>query len=190
MASALKVGILTFHKCINNGSYWQARCLVEHLRSRGHAIIGAQGRLVDEDTDEGRFAALPDTPVRPSVDRRITELRGRQDCAVARSFADAVAAHGAGAKLPAMPLLAAADSIRVTGKQVATVQVAQSAPRRFAVRIADRVRPGGHVYPQDLRRFWRALTDPRIRRAAKPAGHFDERTDARFCSACRRSSMA
>jgi len=30
-----KIGILTFHRCINYGSYWQARCLVEGLRSRG-----------------------------------------------------------------------------------------------------------------------------------------------------------
>jgi len=36
MASALKVDVLTFHKCINYGSYWQAHCLVEHNRSRGH----------------------------------------------------------------------------------------------------------------------------------------------------------
>ncbi|WP_227624953.1 polysaccharide pyruvyl transferase family protein [Fimbriimonas ginsengisoli] len=31
-----KIGVLTFHRCINYGSYWQARCLVEGLRSRGH----------------------------------------------------------------------------------------------------------------------------------------------------------
>jgi hypothetical protein len=34
------VGVLTFHRCINYGSHWQARCLVEGLRSRGlNAII-------------------------------------------------------------------------------------------------------------------------------------------------------
>ncbi len=32
----LKIGVLTFHRCINYGSYWQARCLVEGLRKRGH----------------------------------------------------------------------------------------------------------------------------------------------------------
>ncbi|SMF41773.1 Polysaccharide pyruvyl transferase [Xaviernesmea oryzae] len=31
----LKVGILTFHRCINYGSYWQARCLAEGLASMG-----------------------------------------------------------------------------------------------------------------------------------------------------------
>jgi hypothetical protein len=34
------VGVLTFHRCINYGSYWQARCLVEGLRNRGlNAVI-------------------------------------------------------------------------------------------------------------------------------------------------------
>jgi Polysaccharide pyruvyl transferase len=31
-----KMGVLTFHRCINYGSYWQERCLVEGLRARGH----------------------------------------------------------------------------------------------------------------------------------------------------------
>jgi hypothetical protein len=35
MASPRKIGVLTFHRCINYGSYWQARCLVEGLRARG-----------------------------------------------------------------------------------------------------------------------------------------------------------
>lgn len=39
MASPLRVGVLTFHRCINYGSYWQARCLVEGLRARGHDAV-------------------------------------------------------------------------------------------------------------------------------------------------------
>jgi hypothetical protein len=35
----LKIGVLTFHRCINYGSYWQARCLVEGLRARGHYAV-------------------------------------------------------------------------------------------------------------------------------------------------------
>ena len=34
-----RVGVLTFHRCINYGSYWQALCLVEGLRSRGHDAV-------------------------------------------------------------------------------------------------------------------------------------------------------
>lgn len=30
-----QTGILTFHRCINYGSYWQARCLLDGLRARG-----------------------------------------------------------------------------------------------------------------------------------------------------------
>ena len=36
MAARLKIGVLTFHRCINYGSYWQARALVEGLRALGH----------------------------------------------------------------------------------------------------------------------------------------------------------
>jgi hypothetical protein len=35
---SLKIGVLTFHRCINYGSYWQTRCLVEGLQSRGHQV--------------------------------------------------------------------------------------------------------------------------------------------------------
>lgn len=35
----MRIGILTFHRCINYGSYWQARCLVEGLRARGHEPV-------------------------------------------------------------------------------------------------------------------------------------------------------
>lgn len=40
-----KIGVLTFHRCINYGSYWQARCLVEGLRARGHDAL-----LIDHDS--------------------------------------------------------------------------------------------------------------------------------------------
>ena len=35
----LKIGVLTFHRCINYGSYWQTRCLVEGLQARGHDVV-------------------------------------------------------------------------------------------------------------------------------------------------------
>jgi hypothetical protein len=43
-ARGKKIGVLTFHKCINYGSYWQARCLAEGLRARGHEV-----ELLDHD---------------------------------------------------------------------------------------------------------------------------------------------
>lgn len=41
----VKVGLLTLHRCINYGSYWQARCLLEGLRALGH-----DARLLDHRT--------------------------------------------------------------------------------------------------------------------------------------------
>lgn len=37
--AVLKIGVLTFHRCINYGSYWQARCLAEGLQARGHKAV-------------------------------------------------------------------------------------------------------------------------------------------------------
>lgn len=45
MSSSRKIGVLTFHRCINYGSYWQARSLVEGLRRRG-----AEAVLLDHDS--------------------------------------------------------------------------------------------------------------------------------------------
>ncbi|KAA5542494.1 polysaccharide pyruvyl transferase family protein [Adhaeribacter rhizoryzae] len=45
--NSLKIGVLTFHRCINYGSYWQARCLAEGLQARGH-----QAEILDHDSDQ------------------------------------------------------------------------------------------------------------------------------------------
>lgn len=59
----MKVGVLTFHRCINYGSYWQARCLVEGLQGMGH-----DAELLDHDCvqirqAEWRCALNPQLPV-------------------------------------------------------------------------------------------------------------------------------
>lgn len=45
----MRIGVLTFHRCINYGSYWQTRCLVEGLRARGHepVVIDHASRRID-----------------------------------------------------------------------------------------------------------------------------------------------
>ncbi|WP_121116907.1 polysaccharide pyruvyl transferase family protein [Croceibacterium ferulae] len=43
------IGVLTFHRCINYGSYWQARSLVEGLRAGGHNAV-----LLDHQSEEVR----------------------------------------------------------------------------------------------------------------------------------------
>ena len=49
MGSPRKIGVLTFHRSINYGSYWQARCLVEGLHARGH-----DAELLDHDCERVR----------------------------------------------------------------------------------------------------------------------------------------
>ncbi len=60
--SVLKIGVLTFHRCINYGSYWQARCLVEGLQSLGHdaVILDHDSRAVN--MAEWRCAYQPVLP--------------------------------------------------------------------------------------------------------------------------------
>ena len=67
----MKIGVLTFHRCINYGSYWQARCLVEALRALGHRAVLLDHRSPRVDRAEGRCALRPvlPTPV-PPADRR------------------------------------------------------------------------------------------------------------------------
>jgi hypothetical protein len=75
----MKVGVLTFHKCINFGSYWQARCLVEGLRCRGF-----DAELLDHDCKcirraEARCAFQPKLPERtPAHELRAYGAKVRQ----------------------------------------------------------------------------------------------------------------
>jgi len=64
MTPASRIGVLTFHRCINYGSYWQARCLVEGLRG-----LGYEAELLDHvspavDRAEWRCALSPVLPQR------------------------------------------------------------------------------------------------------------------------------
>jgi polysaccharide pyruvyl transferase len=64
------VGVLTFHRCINHGSYWQARCLVEGLRARGHeaVILDHHSERVEQAETACALAPTLPTPV-PEGDR-------------------------------------------------------------------------------------------------------------------------
>jgi hypothetical protein len=66
MAAPGKIGILTFHRCINYGSYWQARCLAEGLRARGldAALLDHDCREVSR--REWRCSLQPTLPERTS----------------------------------------------------------------------------------------------------------------------------
>jgi len=56
---SLRIGVLTFHRCINYGSYWQARCLVEGLNALGHQAELLDHRSASIDRAEWRCALQP-----------------------------------------------------------------------------------------------------------------------------------
>ncbi|MDB5700671.1 MAG: polysaccharide pyruvyl transferase [Sphingomonadales bacterium] len=57
-----KVAVLTFHKCINYGSYWQARCLVEGLRGMGADVVLLDHESASIRREEWRCALRPTLP--------------------------------------------------------------------------------------------------------------------------------
>lgn len=71
----LRVGVLTFHRCINYGSYWQARCLVEGLRRAGHDAVLLDHRSVRIDRVEWRCALQPLLPQWSSREDRAAYAR-------------------------------------------------------------------------------------------------------------------
>jgi hypothetical protein len=67
-----KIGVLTFHRCINYGSYWQARCLVEGLRAAGHDAVLLDHVSERVNRAEWRCALSPSCRRRPrAADRRL-----------------------------------------------------------------------------------------------------------------------
>lgn len=71
MGQARKIGVLTFHRCINYGSYWQARCLVTGLRARGYDAVLLDYTCREATRAEWRCALQPLLPERsPPCDAR------------------------------------------------------------------------------------------------------------------------
>jgi Polysaccharide pyruvyl transferase len=72
VTTGLTVGVVTFHRCVNNGSYWQARCLIDGLRARGHDAVVLDHGSCRVNAAEWKCALQPTlpTPV-PRADRRI-----------------------------------------------------------------------------------------------------------------------
>lgn len=67
----MKIGILTFHRCINYGSYWQTRCLADEIRRKGHTVSILDHRSGRIDIAEWKCALQPvlPTPVQESDHR-------------------------------------------------------------------------------------------------------------------------
>lgn len=58
----MKIGVLTFHRCINYGSYWQARCLAENLQSLGHEAVILDHDAPSVNLAEWKCALQPTLP--------------------------------------------------------------------------------------------------------------------------------
>ncbi len=69
MSSSKRVGILTFHRCINYGSYWQARCLAEGLRAHGHSAVLLDHHSRQINLAEWRVALRPIPEMAPANHR-------------------------------------------------------------------------------------------------------------------------
>ena len=82
----MKIAVLTFHRCINYGSYWQARCLLEALAGWGHEAVLLDARSRRIDIAEWRCALRPTLPT--PVPRADRPLYARK----LRAFAQAIEA--------------------------------------------------------------------------------------------------
>lgn len=78
MAMRKKVGVLTFHRCINYGSYWQARCLVEGLRASGRDAVLLDHRSPTVDRKEWRCALEPRLPERTAANLGLYAIKTRR----------------------------------------------------------------------------------------------------------------
>ncbi|WP_209600895.1 polysaccharide pyruvyl transferase family protein [Sinorhizobium kostiense] len=82
-----KLGVLTFHRCINYGSFWQARCLIDGLRS-----LGADPVILDHHSSrvrraEWRCAFQPLLPARTMAsDLPLYSAKIRRFADACRSF--------------------------------------------------------------------------------------------------------
>ena len=75
---AQKIGVLTFHRCINYGSYWQARSLVEGLCARGHDSLILDHNSPRANNAESRCALNPTLPTpTPAPDRPLYDQKIR-----------------------------------------------------------------------------------------------------------------
>jgi hypothetical protein len=83
--SRTRIGVLTFHRSVNYGSYWQARCLVEGLAARGHDVRLLDHRSRRVTAAEWRCAFQPALPVRtprsamPAYGRKARRLAAAVD---------------------------------------------------------------------------------------------------------------
>ena len=145
------------------------------------ALMKALGEMIKQGGKDGGSIIATTSPRSPrSIGRQIAaKLESSQ-------IPFLLAKPGVPPRLASM--LAAADSVRVTGdsvsmvsdaiwtgKPVALLPVTKSMVGRLVTRAVDTFRPGRRVYPQDLRFFWRALAEIGVTESlARPRASPDE----------------
>jgi hypothetical protein len=73
------IAALTFHRCINYGSYWQARCLIEGLRALASDAVLLDHRSSVVDRAEWRCALQPLPPYPTQMqDRKLYAAKARK----------------------------------------------------------------------------------------------------------------
>jgi hypothetical protein len=80
-----RIGVLTFHRCINYGSYWQARQLVDGVRAMGHEV-----ELLDHESARVTWAERR-CAFQPTLPARATRADMRRYGAKTRRFENAFA---------------------------------------------------------------------------------------------------
>jgi hypothetical protein len=77
MTASKRIGILTFHRCINYGSYWQARCLAEGLRARGHdaVLLDHHSRRINLAEWRCALRPIPDAPANQNRSAYVEKAR-------------------------------------------------------------------------------------------------------------------
>ena len=103
MAETHRIGVLTFHRSINYGSYWQARCLLDGLRSRGR-----DAELLDHDCGEVRRAEIR-CALQPELPRRTPRRHLRRYVEKARRLDRAISQLPLSAPFPLQDPRQAAD---------------------------------------------------------------------------------
>jgi mitochondrial fission protein ELM1 len=127
------------------------------------SLIDRLSRMLEEARNAGGSVLVTTSPRTPAGTRGTIRVALQES-----DVPTLLAAPGQPPRYPS--LLASADSIFVTadsvamvsdaiwtGKPVGLVPVMKSALGRILIGPLDAVHPGHHLYPQDLRFFWRAL---------------------------------
>lgn len=137
------------------------------------ALLHRLSEILAEAKRSGGSVLVSSSPRTPDVvEREIAAMLSNSEVPAIHTW-PGLAPHYSSLLEAADSILVTADSVAMisdaiwTGKPLGCVPVKKSALGRLAMGASDLLRPHHPVYPQDLRRFWRALAEMGI--AQRPA---------------------